>query len=231
MHLFRLNAGVNFYAYCGNNPVNCSDPSGLRPLTNGEVGILSPIFNNSINYSNIDIQNGPGLNPIAAIANAQGRSITIGDTIYIAPSAYTSDFSASANTLSAASLLPHEVTHVWQNNVGDGFLATASGSIADNLTMGSAAYQYTLNPSNPSIAGPPVSFNSYGVEQQASIVQNYYILSNTNSASSVYNPAVISQYQNTLGTAGLAASSAADGGFVLYPNKSNTNQMISVYKK
>ena len=28
-----------------------------------------------------------------------------------------------------------------------------------------------------------------------------------------------------------ASSSAADGGFVLYPNKSNTNQMKSVYTK
>jgi hypothetical protein len=35
----------------------------------------------------------------------------------------------------------------------------------------------------------------------------------------------------TTSTGGATASSAADGGFVLYPNMSNTNQMQSVYSK
>lgn len=28
----RYDAGTNLYAYCGNNPINCADPSGLEPL-------------------------------------------------------------------------------------------------------------------------------------------------------------------------------------------------------
>lgn len=35
----------------------------------------------------------------------------------------------------------------------------------------------------------------------------------------------------SVGASGSGASSAANGGFVLYPNKSNTNMMTAVYSK
>ena len=39
--------GINWYAYCGNNPVNCSDPLGLIALESIMQNILNSLFSNS----------------------------------------------------------------------------------------------------------------------------------------------------------------------------------------
>jgi len=37
--------GINWYAYCGNNPIGRADPSGLKPITDAEFGYLLKIRN------------------------------------------------------------------------------------------------------------------------------------------------------------------------------------------
>ena len=138
-------AGINFYAYVRNNPVNANDPTGMRDLTPGEQTLLQPIFgqSNQTFYSSIDVKQGAGGNPIAAWAlNVMGRpAITLGNTIHVATGYYQSDFSAGAVSINDQALLAHETTHVWQNQQ-NGFVSTAVGSIVDNVTKGNNAYYY-----------------------------------------------------------------------------------------
>ncbi len=79
-----LNGGINLYAYVGNNPVNYTDPLGLRELTAGEFGMMSPIFSSTVLQS-VDVQQGANWNPVAWFAlNVMDRpAITLNNTVHI----------------------------------------------------------------------------------------------------------------------------------------------------
>jgi RHS repeat-associated protein len=74
-----LIAGVNLYAFVGNNPVNRFDPWGLFPLTDCVKGILAPYFP-GLNLDLIDIHEG-----LPWYTRDNVLAITRGNDIYFGP--------------------------------------------------------------------------------------------------------------------------------------------------
>ena len=199
----------------GNNPVNFTDPFGERPLTDGEIGLLTPIFNNTIDYAKIEVKNGAGWNPIAGIAHLKGHpAITLGNTIYFRSENYpaTDDFSSAK--IESKSLLVHETAHVWQKQTNPKYSEIKAG--VEGL-RGADAYNYSLDPDSPStIDGPPKPLTLYGYEQQAQIVENGFLA--TKGLSSIFRPLsgsgredYFNSHMSTMATSYLGPWAAASG--------------------
>ena len=92
-------------------------------------------------------------------------------------------------------------------------------TLNETLTIAGTYATYFSSNANPN--------SQYGLSdrQQELTTAGYNI-----GASGVYNPQV-SQADSNVGLASYTDSTAAAGGYVIYPNKSNTNMMQSVYSK
>jgi RHS repeat-associated protein len=178
-------AGTNLYLYVGDNPVNRVDPTGLRPPTDGEIDTLKTVFNNTVNYSKVDIRSGASIDPRSWPPIAFGYAVTLENTIHFPSSGYKEDFSKAG--LASQAWLVHEVGHVYQHQNDPNYSwdkAAAEGLRSDT-------YEYSLDTSR--------SFSSYRYEQQATILADYYRAAITNSSQ-------VSAFETILGPAGLGAS-------------------------
>jgi uncharacterized protein DUF4157 len=136
------------------------DPSGLRPPTAGEIAMLAPVFNGTIDFSKVDIESGAGSDPRAWIPIANQCAVTLGYTIHFPSSDYQDDFSKA--NLSYQAWLAHEMTHVYQyaNESGYSWLKAA----VEGLRRGTYKYNLKEHP----------CFTDYRYEQQAAIVADYF---------------------------------------------------------
>lgn len=178
-----LNGGINSYVYGLNNPLTYDDPLGLRPLTAGEVAMLTPIFNNTVNFSKIDVESGAGMDPRAWAPIANGDAVTLGDTIHFPSSGYQSDFSSAS--LSDQAWLAHEVTHVYQYQNDPNY----SWTKAAQEGLRSDTYKYNFSEHG--------CFKDYRYEQQAAMVADYHAALQRS-----WSPALI-DYESLLNPAGL----------------------------
>ena len=177
-----LAGGISTYATDLNNPLSYNDPLGLRSPTPGEIAMLSPIFNNTVDFSTVDIKSGGGMDPRAWGPIATGNAVTLGDTIHFPSSGYQSDFSTAS--LSDQAWLVHEMTHVYQyQNEPDYSWAKAAKE-----GLRSDTYKYNLKDHG--------CFNDYRYEQQAAIVADYYSALQRGSAN-------VGDYENLLNPVGL----------------------------
>lgn len=150
--------------------------SPARPFRPTEIEALTPIFGDAIDYARVRLRRGPGLNLIAAIAFAnRAPAITLGRTIYFAPSAWREDFTAEGGDFP---LLAHEATHVWQYQTRLGEIAGPPSVALDSLLRGPDPYD---------IGGLAVDddFGLLGYEQQAEAVLEYaksFLAGDTNRA-------------------------------------------------
>jgi RHS repeat-associated protein len=217
-------AGVNFYVYCLNNPVNCNDPSGLIGLSdyiNAGIRVLNkgvdvhPVtgipFNggfadfSSIAIETVKVSNLTGNRSVdEALANAAAG-------ISAKPAGYTWHHADDAETMM---LVPTDIHNATAHTGGAAWLR-AGGIAAGAAAAGDAA-------ASDGIFGTGITWNDVGngIKNVLSDPSTYYwpLSSGNVGAGSDIVPSNV-------------GSSAANGGFVLYPNKSNTNQMRSVYKK
>ena len=128
---------------------------GGRPLRSDEIALARSVFGNSLDYSRI------------RFIPSEGRGLdwrTVGNTIR-EPEGFTIEDEYMAHTFI------HELTHVWQyQHFGSSYISRSLfanlGGIIAHGSRG-AAYSYRIVPGK--------SFFEYTVEQQASIVQDYYI--------------------------------------------------------
>jgi len=129
---------------------------GERPLTPGEIELARTVFGDAIDYAPVRIRRRKWF-------AFQPRGVTMAPNghIHFHPdsAAYCDDF-ASVSILRQG-LLIHELVHVWQTQMrGRWYLITRR--------MPWARYDYALKPGQPLI--------SYGIEQQAMIVQHAFWL-------------------------------------------------------
>ena len=119
-----------------------------RALTAGENEMAKSVFGNSIELSNVRLK--------TAWWVLKNYAVSPNGNIYFHHANWLTDFSQA--TLGKQSWLIHELTHVWQWQQG---LKVVRGALINRR------YSYKL------IVGK--SFFKYGIEQQARMVQDYFI--------------------------------------------------------
>ncbi len=131
-----------------------------RPLTAGEVALLQPIFRDGIDYERVRvIDNAFPLQPANVYMTPRGH-------IYAPGELWQEDFSTGSR--GRREVFVHEMTHVWQFANG---MDLISRSLVELTKYGGAyekAYAYELAPDRDLV--------DYGMEQQASIIQDYFAI-------------------------------------------------------
>ncbi|MDP1614713.1 MAG: RHS repeat-associated core domain-containing protein, partial [Methylococcales bacterium] len=255
-------AGINFYAYVGNNPVNANDPSGMCPecvtaiygAISGGVGgyvtskLANQNFPDTLKSIGLGIVAGGGVgffNPFAsnqagAAAAAAGvaRSVgTVGASAVMGGA--TSAVGQFAGNVVAQQPLGTNFSYgaVLGSSVGNTFSiipAKLSGNLAGSLVGTSVPFGSRSLP----IMTPAVQ-NTIGTtravtegliggvyEAGGQAIESTYFpsLPNINYGGLMANNPSMSFQQ-------LSSPQFAAGGYLLYPNKTNNNQMQSVYSK
>ena len=119
-----------------------------RPLTQGEKALAHSVFAEHINLQDVQLK--------TAWWVLKNYAVSPNGNIFFHPEDWTEDF--SQETLSKQSWLIHELTHVWQLQQG---LKVVRGALINRR------YDYVLESGK--------SFFAYGIEQQARMVQDYFI--------------------------------------------------------
>jgi hypothetical protein len=128
-------------------------PEISRKMTGGELRYAMEIFGSSLDYKQVLIHNTK-----AYFFQPSDTAITPNGEIYFPADSYKSDF--SFNTQDATWLI-HELTHVWQYQRG--MWVRTRGVLYRNYRYGD-------------LESAQRPFLSYGIEQQASIVADYFRL-------------------------------------------------------
>lgn len=119
-----------------------------RLLTANEVALARSVFGDSINLDGVQLK--------TAWWVLKNYAVSPNGNIYFNSADWMTDFSVAS--LSKQSWLIHELTHVWQLQQG---LKVVRGAVIDRR------YDYVLEVGKP--------FLKYGIEQQARMVQDYFI--------------------------------------------------------
>ncbi|HCT73599.1 type IV secretion protein Rhs [Psychrobacter aquimaris] len=119
-----------------------------RSLTTGEIALARSVFGDSIDLDDVQLK--------TAWWVLKHYAVSPNGNIYFNPADWIIDFSDAS--LSKKSWLIHELTHVWQLQQG---LKVVRGALIDRR------YDYVLKTGK--------SFFNYGIEQQARMVQDYFI--------------------------------------------------------
>ena len=119
-----------------------------RQLAAGEIALARSVFGDSIRLEQVQLK--------TACWVLKNYAVSPNGNIYFHPADWVTDFSQCS--LAKQSWLIHELTHVWQLQQG---LKVVRGAMIDRR------YDYVL------AAGKP--FFNYGIEQQARMVQDYFI--------------------------------------------------------
>ncbi|ELN2738100.1 type IV secretion protein Rhs [Pluralibacter gergoviae] len=130
-------------------------PGGLRLLTLGEIALAQTLYGGSIIYSRVWIHRESylpfNLQPIDIAMSPNGEMWYREDT-------YSPDF--SADILVKKHRFMHEMMHIWQSQKG---MFVRTRGMFSRFTD----YSYSLN---------KTALLRYGLEQQASIVSDYWLL-------------------------------------------------------
>lgn len=136
-----------------------------RRLTAGEIALAKTVFGDSVDYGAVWLHDRrilpPGLQD-------KHQAVANGNHISFPRSAYASDFGTETDA-KKQSVFIHEMTHVWQHQ--NRVLNTAWEATKETLKHKfnySKAYFHKLDPAK--------DLTDYGFEQQAAIVQDYFLL-------------------------------------------------------
>jgi RHS repeat-associated protein len=242
-----IRSGINFYTYCGNNPVNCRDPSGLRwytgagTVTNnteGDITVTGDTYGGA--DGSVIIPSGQSYNFNYSWLNAIGNAI-LGSGMNAFKGVLVDPDFVNIPGVGDTKITPYPWNNVIINPPFDG-QSGASGTPQPSVFPQSPASKgtssnpnKTTNPSKTPVG--PQSRNASGNSNAANQAANAAaaaVNSAMDAVNSAINPPSVPQAAPTatLTTELLGfGADAADGGFVIYPNMSNTNQIQSVYSK
>ncbi len=128
-----------------------------RPLTTGEIALLKPIFRDGIDYTKVHvINNSFPLQPENVYMTPRGHVYAPGDL-------WQSDFSTRNRAV-----FVHEMTHVWQYANGMDLIGQGVVEFTKYRGQYEKAYPYELAPERDLV--------EYGMEQQASIIEDYFVI-------------------------------------------------------
>ena len=202
-------SGFNFYIYANNNPVNGNDPSGQFVIYIGYTGSatggpLSALFGKGIVFDNS--------------GNVSGYKV------YGAGGGFSAGGSGTFG-----------LSFGFLANFGQNGPATTTSDFAGPFANASLGAGFGAHGSVDAFIDPYNTNNMGGGLTLGPGVGGGFSLTATNT---VLTPSPFSQSNNNISSVSQsisndysAAIAAANGGFVLYPNKSNTNMMKSVYSK
>ncbi|MFA7062463.1 MAG: RHS repeat-associated core domain-containing protein, partial [Pedobacter sp.] len=201
-----FDAGVNFYVYVQNNPVNANDPMGLET----EISNGTPT-----SYCHVNPHFDRNENKIGGLLVGGGLA-----SVYAAP-IFTMNSTEIAAYMGRIS-----------NGVYNTIVATGSAILTGAEKIGNgidSAMKYLFYGSAKVDAGSPVVQNvlKYGVETIDAFVPGPPSPTIPGRIMGLYD---LGNYI-TEQVSGNEISSSAAGGFVIYPNKTNLNMMHSVYSK
>ena len=125
-----------------------------RPMTEGEIAMAQEVFGGDVDYSKVKV-----FNRKFQFFQQRGVAMAPDGNIYFHPADYMDDFSAS--TMGNRAWFMHEMTHIWQRQQGV------------NVYAAMLDRRYDYRP-----LAPGKGFQSYGIEQQADIVRDYFLLRN-----------------------------------------------------
>ncbi len=134
-----------------------------RRLTQGEIALAKTMFRDSIDYDTVRIHDKKYV-----FFQPNNSGMTPNGEIYISgKSTYKDDYSTASEHMKAFFL--HEMTHVWQyqNKLLDPVAEAMKENIKHNFNY-AAAYPYEIDVKK--------DLTDYGMEQQASIVEHYYLI-------------------------------------------------------
>jgi hypothetical protein len=132
-----------------------------RPLTAGEIALLEPIFKDSIDYRAVRIINN------SFPLQRDNVYMTPRGHVYAPGKLWQDDFSLAVDV---RGVFVHEMTHVWQ--FANGMDLIGQGVVEFTKYHGDyeKAYPYELDAAR--------DLTEYGMEQQASIVEDYFLITN-----------------------------------------------------
>jgi hypothetical protein len=131
-----------------------------RALTDGEIALLKPIFRDGINYAKIRvINNSFPLQPANVYMTPRGH-------VYAPGRLWKDDFSKASAGLRA--VFVHEVMHIWQHANGMDLIQQGVVEVLKHNGAYEKAYPYELERGRDLV--------DYGMEQQASIVEDYFTI-------------------------------------------------------
>ena len=137
-----------------------------RRLTAGEIALARTVFGDSIDYDAVRLHN-KRLLPFGIQERHQAMAYRSHTSF--PRNAYSDDFSKETDP-NKQSVFIHELVHVWQHQ--NRVLSTPKEAARETLKHKfnyQKSYHYTLMPKR--------DLTAYGFEQQAAIVQDYFLLS------------------------------------------------------
>ena len=179
-------AGINFYAYANNNPINGNDPLGL-------FNILAGSGATAAGPTGAEVSGGIAINP-----GLFGQKADAG--VFVA-GGVTGGVNVSADVFFG----------VVKGDIGN----VAGQTINQNIGIGPFSITLFHDPNTAELIG-----GTFGIGPGATPISY-------SAAADITKTFTIRDAMNMF----TSSNAAANGGFVLYPNKSNTNMMQSVYKK
>jgi len=244
----KFAAGINFFAYCNNSPIGCNDPSGQAGI--GWVGLAGAGIGATIgavtNYGTQLYQNGWDASKTIDVGKVGWSAVTGGGAGLLLTTELGGTFGGTAAIGAGTNLANYMLTTPINDYSALGVTLAATTGALGGVIGGTSPNPYMfLNPSP--------SLNDFNLIQQM-VTPKVLGIGSFGAVAGGLNDMI----NNALGTPALSApvttpsptpasspsssfndglgpqsniDSAAAGGFLIYPNEVNTNQMQSVYSK